>query len=68
MPKAPPSAYMLFTKVKGPKLKEKHPNLLQTEVAVKLGKKWKSMGAEKQEKYKRQYQVSQGVVHLGRHY
>ena len=85
VPKQPLSAYMLFTKSKGPKLKAKHPELSQTEMAVKLGerkcdeakfftppfqipsphphtctpssegKKWKSMGPERQEKYKQQY-------------
>ena len=90
VPKQPLSAYMLFTKSKGPKLKAKHPELSQTEMAVKLGekmrdcdqaifnipptptnhtplssihthtpssegKKWKSMGSERQEKYKQQY-------------
>ena len=45
---------MLFCKSKGPKLKLKHPELLQPNVAIKLGKKWKTMGAEKQEKYKQQ--------------
>ena len=55
MPKPPVSAYLLFSMSKAPKLKEKHPELSQTEMAVKLGKRWKSIGAEKQEKYKQQY-------------
>jgi len=37
VPKQPLSAYMLFSKSKGPKLKAKHPELSQTEMAVKLG-------------------------------
>ena len=39
VPKQPLSAYMLFTKSKGPKLKAKHPELSQTEMAVKLGER-----------------------------
>lgn len=46
---------MLFSKSKGPKLKAKHPELSTTETAVKLGKKWRSMAPEKQEKYRQQY-------------
>ena len=55
MPKPPVSAYFLFSASKGPKLKKKHPSLSQTELAVRLGKRWKSIGAEKQDKYKQQY-------------
>ena len=55
VPKPPVSAYLLFHKAKGPKLKEKHPELSTTEMAVKLGKKWRSMEAEKRDKYKQQY-------------
>ena len=55
MPKVPVSAYLLFSRSKAPKLKEKHPELSQTEIAVRLGKRWNSIGAEKQEKYKQQY-------------
>jgi hypothetical protein len=37
IPKPPLTAYMLFTKSKHSKLKQKYPNLQMTEVAVKLG-------------------------------
>ena len=39
IPKLPLTPYMLFMKSKQPKLKRKHPNLLITEVATKLGEK-----------------------------
>ena len=54
VPKHPLSAYMLFSQAKGPKLKEKYPNMNCKQMAVKLGKRWQTMGAEKQEKYKQQ--------------
>ena len=49
------SAYFLFSKSKSRKLKEKHPQLTQTELAVKLGRKWRNYGEEKQCKYKKLY-------------
>ena len=55
MPKAPYSPYFLFTHSKLPKFKAKHPELTQTEIAVKLGQKWKSLGAEQQKKYQTKY-------------
>ncbi len=45
---------MLFSMSKGPKLKEKHPSLTLQETAVRLGKRWQTMGAQRQEKYRQQ--------------
>ena len=39
IPKAPLSPYMLFMKSKQPKVKQKHPKLLMTEVAMILGER-----------------------------
>ena len=39
IPKPPPTPYMLFSKSKQPKLKQKYPNLPMTEVAMKLGER-----------------------------
>ncbi|CAI8010131.1 High mobility group protein DSP1 [Geodia barretti] len=55
LPKGPLSPYLLFMKSKQPKLKQKYPNLLMTEVATKIGKKWSALPKEKKEKYKQQH-------------
>lgn len=39
IPKPPPTPYMLFMKSKQPKVRDKHPSLPMTEIAMKLGEK-----------------------------
>ncbi|XP_064386454.1 uncharacterized protein LOC135334987 [Halichondria panicea] len=55
-PKAPPTPYMLFVRIKTAAMRAKHPGIKMMEIAKKLGAKWQSIGTEKQDKYRQQYQ------------
>ena len=45
------TAYFIFHQSKREKLKRKHPDLSETEVATKLGQRWRSMSTEAKDKY-----------------
>ena len=51
MPKLPMTPYFMFHQSKREKVKQKYPDLSETEVAAKLGQRWRSMSVEAKDKY-----------------
>ncbi|XP_022794362.1 high mobility group-T protein-like [Stylophora pistillata] len=50
-PKAPLTAYLLFSNEKRQPMAEKYPDLNTRELLAKIGKKWRKLSAEKKKKY-----------------
>lgn len=63
MPKPPLSPYLLFAQSKSSKIRQKFPGMPQTEVAIRLGRKWNGMGVQRQEKYHRQSAALKEIYH-----
>ena len=57
-PKGPLSAYILFGQDVRPKIKEKFPNLKQTEVMSKIGVLWKEIDEDEKDEYTARAKVS----------
>ena len=53
IPKMPLGAYQLFCMSKRPRIKEKYPDMSFSELAKRMGKKWRELPAEKKQKYER---------------
>ena len=53
IPKMPLGAYQLFCRSKRPRLKEKYQNMNNSELARRMGKKWRELPPEKKEKYEK---------------
>ena len=55
LPKAPLSAYLLFSKERRPQMAEKYSDLNNKQLLAKIGKKWRKLSAEKKKKYHDDY-------------
>jgi hypothetical protein len=52
-----PSAYILFCNDERVKIKDDHPNMIFTEIAKELGKRWKKASDSVKEHYKKQHDI-----------
>jgi len=52
-PKRPLSSYMVYVGEQRPLVKDKHPDLKQTELITKIGEMWKGLSAEKKKPYEK---------------
>ena len=63
LPKKPMTSFFLFIKEKRPRLHEKYPELSNTELTKKLGKKWQELPEEKKQKYNQRFVLTQRLDH-----